>query len=139
MGEEEDGDEPKAMEFAKIDVPEEYMTNNDEELLAKMEQVRVRVCVFGCVSLLEENQIFRGESLEDHNVLSPLPRNAEISLHSHTSHCTGRTRVACLSIVAGLCARFSTSVAQRASIKVATIAVRASPPPFVLARFLVVS
>lgn len=27
------------MQFAKVDVPEEYMSTNDEELLAKIEQV----------------------------------------------------------------------------------------------------
>ncbi|CAN0525206.1 unnamed protein product, partial [Ectocarpus sp. 12 AP-2014] len=36
-GDEEDGDDPKAMQFAKMDVPEEYMATNDEELVLKME------------------------------------------------------------------------------------------------------
>lgn len=40
MGDEEDTDEPKAMQFAKMDVPEAYMATNDEELVLKMEQVR---------------------------------------------------------------------------------------------------
>lgn len=40
MGDEEDTDDPKAMQFAKMDVPEAYMTTNDEELVMKMEQVR---------------------------------------------------------------------------------------------------
>lgn len=40
MGEEEDNDEPKAMQFAKMDVPEEYMATNDEELVAKIDQVQ---------------------------------------------------------------------------------------------------
>lgn len=45
-GDEEDGDDPKAMQFAKMDVPEEYMATNDEELVLKMEQVRLmRSCV----------------------------------------------------------------------------------------------
>lgn len=41
IGDEEDvdGGEAKAMQFAKMDVPEEYMADNDEELLAKLEQV----------------------------------------------------------------------------------------------------
>lgn len=39
MGDEEDGDDPKAMQFAKMDVPEVYMTTNDEELVMKLEQV----------------------------------------------------------------------------------------------------
>lgn len=42
FGDEEDGDDPKAMQFAKMDVPEEYMATNDEELVMKMEQVRIR-------------------------------------------------------------------------------------------------
>lgn len=29
------------MQFAKMDVPEEYMADNDEELLAKLEQVDI--------------------------------------------------------------------------------------------------
>ncbi|CAM9151716.1 unnamed protein product, partial [Ectocarpus sp. 13 AM-2016] len=37
-GDEEEGDDPKAMQFAKMDVPEEYMATNDEELVLKMEQ-----------------------------------------------------------------------------------------------------
>lgn len=37
---EEVGDDPKAMQFAKMDVPEEYMATNDEELVLKLEQVR---------------------------------------------------------------------------------------------------
>lgn len=40
MGDEEDTDDPKAMQFAKMDVPEAYMATNDEELVMKMEQVR---------------------------------------------------------------------------------------------------
>lgn len=45
-GDEEDGDDPKAMQFAKMDVPQEYMATNDEELVLKMEQVRLmRSCV----------------------------------------------------------------------------------------------
>ena len=39
---EEVGDDPKAMQFAKMDVPEEYMATNDEELVLKMDQVRSR-------------------------------------------------------------------------------------------------
>ncbi len=39
MGDEDDADDPKAMQFAKMDVPEVYMTNNDEELVLKLEQV----------------------------------------------------------------------------------------------------
>lgn len=39
MCDEEVGDDPKAMQFAKMDVPEEYMATNDEELVLKMEQV----------------------------------------------------------------------------------------------------
>lgn len=31
------------MQFAKIDVPEEYMCTNDEELVTKMEQVKTYV------------------------------------------------------------------------------------------------
>lgn len=41
MGDEEDTDDPKAMQFAKMDVPEAYMATNDEELVMKMEQVRL--------------------------------------------------------------------------------------------------
>lgn len=41
MGDEEDGDDPKAMQFAKMDVPEVYMATNDEELVLKLEQVGV--------------------------------------------------------------------------------------------------
>lgn len=45
-GDEDDGDDPKAMQFAKMDVPEEYMATNDEELVLKMEQVRLMLsCV----------------------------------------------------------------------------------------------
>lgn len=40
MRDEEDTDDPKAMQFAKMDVPEAYMATNDEELVTKMEQVR---------------------------------------------------------------------------------------------------
>ncbi|CAM9447883.1 unnamed protein product, partial [Hapterophycus canaliculatus] len=38
FGDEEDGDDPKAMQFAKMDVPEEYMAMNDAELVVKMDQ-----------------------------------------------------------------------------------------------------
>lgn len=41
MGDEEDTDDPKAMQFAKMDVPEAYMATNDEELVMKLEQVRL--------------------------------------------------------------------------------------------------
>jgi len=40
MGDEDDADDPKAMQFAKMDVPEAYMATNDEELVLKLEQVR---------------------------------------------------------------------------------------------------
>lgn len=39
MGDEDDADDPKAMQFAKMDVPEAYMATNDEELVLKLEQV----------------------------------------------------------------------------------------------------
>lgn len=39
MVDEEVGDDPKAMQFAKMDVPEIYMATNDEELIKKLEQV----------------------------------------------------------------------------------------------------
>lgn len=39
MVDEDVGDDPKAMQFAKMDVPEVYMATNDEELIMKLEQV----------------------------------------------------------------------------------------------------
>lgn len=39
VGEDEDGDEPKALQFAKMDVPPEYMLGKDEELILSMEEV----------------------------------------------------------------------------------------------------
>ena len=42
MVDEEDGDIAKVMQFAKMDIPEEYMNTNDEELVVKMEEQQVR-------------------------------------------------------------------------------------------------